>query len=74
MKMTIRSTSALLLAAFVLLLVQGCQQSTVRAPPDLAGAAAWDDYVAALLESQFEADRQPPCGPGGTNSTGGCPT
>ena len=25
-------------------------------PPGSTGAAAWDDYVAALLESEFEAD------------------
>ena len=57
MKTSIRWTVALLLVVAVLVSVYGCQRAAVRAPLDLAaGAAAWDDYVTALLESQFEAD------------------
>ena len=56
MKTSVASTATFLLAAIFLLLVSGCQQTTLRAPPDSASAAAWDDYVAALLESEFEAD------------------
>ncbi len=56
MKTSLASTATFLLAASLLLLVSGCQQTTPRALPDSAGAAAWDDYVAALLESEFEAD------------------
>lgn len=56
MKTSSASTATFLLAAGLLLLASGCQQTTPRAPADSAGAAAWDDYVAALLESEFEAD------------------
>ena len=56
MKTSLASTATFLLAASLLLLVSGCQQTTPRGPPDSAGAAAWDGYVAALLESEFEAD------------------
>jgi len=56
MKTSLTSTATFLLAATLLLFASGCQQTTPRAPPDSTGAAAWDDYVAALLESEFEAD------------------
>jgi Bacterial protein of unknown function (DUF885) len=57
MKTRILSTAAALLAAALLLVVSGCQQAT-RVAPSVAPtrAAAWDDYVTALLESEFNAN------------------
>jgi hypothetical protein len=40
----------------VFLSASGCQETTLKTPLDPLRAAAWDDYAAALLESEFEAD------------------
>ena len=53
------SKAAALLAAALLLVVSGCQQTTRPAAATSATpsrVSAWDDYVTALLESEFEAD------------------
>jgi hypothetical protein len=57
MKTSIPSMAVALLAA-ALLLVAGCQQTTRPAalPATSSRAAAWDDYVTALLESEFNAN------------------
>jgi hypothetical protein len=49
---------AVALLAAALLLVAGCQQTTRPAalPATSSRAAAWDDYVTALLESEFNAN------------------
>ncbi|MEO8566262.1 MAG: hypothetical protein ABI541_07740 [Betaproteobacteria bacterium] len=58
MKTRIPSTTVALLAAALLLVVAGCQQAT--RPASLSStssrAAEWDDYVTALLESEFDAN------------------
>ncbi len=54
MKTSILSTARFLLVATLLLAVSGCQQATPRAPLD--STAAWDDYVTALLQSEFDAN------------------
>jgi hypothetical protein len=58
MKTSIPSTAVALVAAALLLVVSACQQSTRQAPlPSMSSrAAAWDDYVTALLESEFDAN------------------
>jgi hypothetical protein len=58
MKTRILSTAVALLAAALLLVVPGCQQATRPAPlaSMSSGAATWDDYVTALLESEFNAN------------------
>ena len=58
MKTRILSRALALLAAALLLVVAGCQQATRPAwlPSTPSRAAAWDDYVTALLESEFNAD------------------
>jgi len=57
MKTRILSTAVALLAAALLLVVSGCQQATRPASlPSTSRAAAWDDYVTALLESEFNAN------------------
>ena len=47
-----------LFAGALLLVVSGCQQATRPAslPSSSSRAAAWDDYVTALLESEFDAN------------------
>ena len=58
MKTSIPSTAVALVAAALLLVVSACQQSTRQGPlPSMSSrAAAWDDYVTALLESEFDAN------------------
>ncbi|HEX3633023.1 MAG TPA: DUF885 family protein, partial [Casimicrobiaceae bacterium] len=58
MKTSIRSTAVALLGAVLLLVVSACQQATRLTAPAVApsAAAAWDDYVTALLESEFNAN------------------
>lgn len=58
MKTSIPSTAVALVAAALLLVVSGCQQATRPAslPSSSSRAAAWDDYVTALLESEFDAN------------------
>lgn len=58
MRTSILSTAVALLAAALLFVLAACQQAT--RPPSLPSpsspAAAWDDYVTALLESEFDAN------------------
>jgi uncharacterized protein (DUF885 family) len=58
MKTSIPSTAVALLAAALLFVVSACQQATRPAslPSTASLASAWDDYVTALLESEFNAN------------------
>src|SRR6185369_2625316 len=58
MRTRIPSTAMALFAAALLLVVSGCQQAIRPAAPAStpSRAVAWDEYVTALLESEFNAD------------------
>jgi hypothetical protein len=61
MKTKIPSAVVAFLAAALLLVISGCQQATRPAslsaiPVTTSAAGAWDDYVTALLESEFNAN------------------